>query len=335
MLEPPHLSTERLVACLEWEYGLTVTSITFLPWGADVDTAVYRIETGDDAQLFLKLRRSFEPASVIVPHLLAGQGAQNIIAPLTTRAGELFVEFEGFTVLLAPFVEGVSGWDTHLTPEQWRALGLGLKALHTIEVPESLRAIVPRESFDATARLFVQQLLEESVACRGGDVIAAELVRIVQEKRDVIALLLWQAQELSARLLLQPPAYCLCHGDIHAGNVLLCEGKLLIVDWDTLILAPPERDLMFIGGGVGGCWNQPQEVQWFEEGYGAYESNPIVLAYYRCERIIQDIAEFAQALLVDEHSEAERREMLKQFASQFDKGNVVEITLNNHRGREH
>ncbi len=327
MLEPPHLSTERLAACLNREYGLTVASITFLPLGADVDTAVYRIETDDGALLFLKLRRSFEPASVIVPHLLAGQGAQNIIAPLTTRAGELFVEFEGFTVLLAPFVEGVSGWDTHLSPEQWRALGFGLKALHSMGVPESLRAIVPRESFDATARLFVQQLLEEKVACRGGDAIAAELVGIVREKRDVIALILRQAQELGTQLLQQPPAYCLCHADIHAGNVLLCEGKLFIVDWDTLILAPPERDLMFIGGGIGGCWNQPQELQWFEEGYGAYESNTIALAYYRCERIVQDIAEFAQALLVDEHSEADRREMLKQFASQFDEGNVVKIAL--------
>ena len=39
---------------------------------------------------------------------------------------------------------------------------------------------------------------------------------------------------------------------VHAGNVLLGDNdKLAIVDWDNPIMAPKERDLMFVGGGIG------------------------------------------------------------------------------------
>lgn len=327
MLEAPPLSIERLTACLDLEYGLAATSLTFLPLGADIDTAVYRVEISKDTPFFLKLRRNFQSASVMVPHLLASQGIQNVIPPRPTRSGELFAKFDEWCLLLSPFVTGISGWDIELAPEQWRELGRGLKALHTVELPETMAGEVPQETYDAKSRLQVRALLDEISCLETNDTVSRQLLRLVQQKRSVITNLLEHADELSARLHQHPSRQCLCHGDIHAGNILLSEDRIFIVDWDTLVLAPPERDLMFVGGGVGGCWNKPQEVQWFREGYGSYELNQFALAYYRCERIVQDIAEFAQALLVDSHSDADRREMLHQFASQFDEGNVVEIAL--------
>jgi spectinomycin phosphotransferase len=43
----------------------------------------------------------------------------------------------------------------------------------------------------------------------------------------------------------------LCHGDPHLGN-LLHEGAdvVSLVDWDDVVLAPRERDIMFLRGGV-------------------------------------------------------------------------------------
>jgi spectinomycin phosphotransferase len=43
MLEKPDLQDEKIIACLQAEYGLLVAQITFLPLGADVNTAVYRV----------------------------------------------------------------------------------------------------------------------------------------------------------------------------------------------------------------------------------------------------------------------------------------------------
>ena len=42
MLEKPDLQDEKIIACLQDEYGLLVVQVAFLPLGADRDTAVYR-----------------------------------------------------------------------------------------------------------------------------------------------------------------------------------------------------------------------------------------------------------------------------------------------------
>lgn len=41
---------------------------------------------------------------------------------------------------------------------------------------------------------------------------------------------------------------------------------LYIVDWDDPIIAPKERDLMFIGGGVANVWNERHEEVSFYRG---------------------------------------------------------------------
>ena len=80
----------------------------------------------------------------------------------------------------------------------------------------------------------------------------------------------------------------------------LVDGRdtLYIVDWDDPLLAPKERDLMFIGGAQGfvGYTTQEEETL-FYRGYGREALNPQALAYYRYERIIEDIALYCEQLL--------------------------------------
>jgi hypothetical protein len=72
MLEPPDVQDAQIIACLEAAYGLSITEIVFLPLGADMDTAVYRVVADDTTQYFLKLRRGLFPeVTVTIPHWLA------------------------------------------------------------------------------------------------------------------------------------------------------------------------------------------------------------------------------------------------------------------------
>jgi spectinomycin phosphotransferase len=115
-----------------------------------------------------------------------------------------------------------------------------------------------------------------------------------------------------------------CHTDIHAGNVLIgSDGAIHIVDWDAPRLAPRERDLMFVGGGVAGTWNQPEEVDLFYRGYGAMEVDPAALAYYRYERIVEDIAVGCEQVRQGEGRH--RAEALAQLAAQWRPRDVIEI----------
>jgi len=51
-----------------------------------------------------------------------------------------------------------------------------------------------------------------------------------------------------------------------------------------------------------------------------------ILAYYRHERIVEDIAEYAQAIAFD-NSWRDREEMYKQFIAMFEPRGVVDIAF--------
>src|SRR6266568_2497112 len=48
---------------------------------------------------------------------------------------------------------------------------------------------------------------------------------------------------IASRVAARPERMVITHGEPHASNVLTTGGGLVMVDWDTTLLAPPERDL--------------------------------------------------------------------------------------------
>ena len=135
-----------------------------------------------------------------------------------------------------------------------------------------------------------------------------------------------RAEQLGKQIQDQLQEFVLCHSDIHGGNVLMDGNDIIyMVDWDDPIMAPKERDLMFIGGGVANIWNRPHEEKYFYKGYGKTEINRTILAYYRHERIVEDIALYGQQLLLT--SVGNRIESYKHFIAQFEPQGVVDIAF--------
>lgn len=331
MLEKPDVPDETLLACLRDHYGLHGAEIAFLPIGNDVDTAAYRVVADDGTPYFLKLRgwsRSgrFDATTVTIPRFLHDQGIAQIIAPIETTDRQLWTRLDAFAVILFPFVAGRNGFASPLTDRQWIEFGAALKAIHSVVVPPSLGAAIPRETYAPHWRDFVRALqarIEETVFA---DPIAAEMAAFLRAKRDDISRLVARAEQLGDALRARPPEPVLCHADIHAANVLIdADGALFIVDWDTLIVAPKERDLMFIGGGIGGAWNSAREEALFYRGYGETAIDLTALAYYRHERIVEDIAEDSERLLLTNGGGADRAVGLGKFPRQFEPDNVVAI----------
>jgi spectinomycin phosphotransferase len=329
MLEKPDLPDDALRACLREHYGLDAVEIVFLPIGNDVNTAAYRVVAADTAPYFLKLRSgSFDAATVTIPRFLHDAGNPHIIAPIATRDGRLWARMGAFAVILFPFVAGENGFASPLSHHQWLELGAAVKAMHAAAVPQSLGAGIPREQYASHWRDRVRacQARVKETTCT--DPVAAEMAAFLREKDAEISHLVARAEALGARLRADPPQHVLCHADLHAANVLIrADGALFIVDWDTLIFAPKERDLMFIGGGVGGAWNRAEEEAWFYHGYGWTTINPVALAYYRFERIVEDIAEYSERLLTTNEHRADRVIGMQKFRRAFARDNVVAIAL--------
>jgi spectinomycin phosphotransferase len=226
-----------------------------------------------------------------------------------------------------PFVDGHNGYEAGLTDRQWVEFGSALKWIHTVEVPSALTSRIRRERYSPRGRDTVKQFLSRVEHDTFDDPVAAKLAAFMRDKHDEIAGLVTRAERLAQMLQARPRQDVVCHSDIHAGNILLgSDDAFYIVDWDEPILAPKERDLMYAGGGLMGGWRAPQEEErLFYQGYGQVQIDHVALAYYRYERIVQDIYEYCQQLFLTDEGGQDREQSLQYLASNFQPNSTIEI----------
>lgn len=295
-----------------------------MPLGADLNTAVYRVVAAGDAY-FLKLRGGeFDPVGVEIPRLLHDQGVRHIIPPLPARDGRFWAMLDNVTVILYPFIDGDDGYTVRLTAAHWVALGAAVRQMHDTSLPPALAARMPRETYGPRWRDTVRTLLATRLAPPYVDALAAEAAAYLTDKQPQIEALVEETEALAARLLAQPPPAVLSHADLHAGNVLITpDGRLFIVDWDTMLLAPRERDLMVPGGAQGYGRPPAEEETLFYRGYGTLSVNPEAIRYYRGARILEDIAIAGNQLLRQTGGEDREQEFV-YLQNNFRPGGTLE-----------
>ena len=326
MLEKPEVPDELIISRLQEEYDLRVTELTFLPLGADLGTATYRVVVGNGTAYFLKLRKGFEEIIVRVPLFLKSQNIQEIIVPLETKSKNLWADFGEYKIILYPFIDGTDGFHLELSDHQKRNLGAALKKIHQAQVPSELQRLIPKETLASQWRERLRSFQAQVARGTFTEPTAFKLAEFMNSRRRNIDRLVEKAEELASKLRSKPLELVLCHSDIHGGNVLISDNDdLYIVDWDNPILAPKERDLMFIGGGIDYIWKSQREEAIFYEGYGKTEINLPALAYYRYERIIEDLAVICEQLLLTDEGGADRERSYGWFTSNFEPGQTIEI----------
>ena len=332
MLEKPDIPDELIISCLQKEYALYNMQLEFLPLGADMGTVVYRVLTEEGSAYFLKLRRGFAEIIVSVPLFLKEQGLQAIIAPFETSSEQGWADFGEYKMILYSFIEGQDGFDRELTDHHRKTLGAALKRMHTTALPPELKQRIPQETYSPQWRQSLRSFQSLVESRTFDDPSAAKLAAFMKSKRNEINHLVNRTEELVSEVQSQPLEFVLCHTDIHGGNILISEDdQLYIVDWDNPLLAPKERDLMFIGGGIDEIWKSKREEAVFYEGYGEPEINIAALAYYRYERIIEDLAVIGEQLLLTEEGGADREQAYGWFTSNFEAGRTIEIAEKTYR----
>lgn len=325
MLEKPDLPETALLSRLQEVYGITAEQISFLPLGADMDTAVYQVETLEGQAYFLKLRKGvFNEIVVLLPHFLHSQGHRAIIPPLETLGGSLWAEMGEYKLILYPFVSGDDGYAQSLSDAQWTAFGAAAKAIHTASLPPELQRRIPQETFTPIFRETVKSYLIQAEKLTFSEPVAAKFAAFLKAHRRLVSHIIKRAETLGFMLQAYPPELVLCHADLHAGNLLLTrDGALYIVDWDNPIFAPKELDLMHIGGSHH--WHGDRQETLFYQGYGNTILHQAALAYYRYERVIQDIAAFGELILLSDSGGEDREQSYQYFTSSFLPGHEIDL----------
>jgi spectinomycin phosphotransferase len=337
MLIKPDLKDEEIVRCLQDAYGLDAKAISFLPIGADFNTAVYRVTTSAQTDYFLKLRSGkFLEASVSVPKYLADLGIKQVIPPLATKTGQPWTSLASFKAILHPYIEGRNGVEAKLSEDQWVQFGAAIKKLHSVNIPSSITKDVPRETFSSKWRETVKAFLVRIENEVFEEPVAVKMALFLKSKSSEILKLVERAEALAIMIQKQPLDYVLCHADMHGWNLFVDQDRALyIVDWDTLIFAPVERDLMFVGAGI---WNSgltpAKEESLFYQGYGQTKINQDVIAYYRFERIIQDIGDYCEYIFLSDEGGDDRMQCFEHLQLVFLPNGAIERACQSDKARK-
>ena len=331
MRDDPGLSTEGISACLDAHYGLGVASVSFLPIGYDPNAAVYEVVADDGDSYFLKVRLGkVNEASLLVPRALIDLGVRNVLAPLRTRSSGLWCPLDGhpgYSVVLFPFVGGQNAMVAGLSDDQWREFGRTLQAMHASGLGEQLRGRLPVETFSLPSAATVRRLLTLVDESGFEGPAAARLAAFWREHAGQIQRMIARAEALGGVLRSRTSERVLCHADIHAANILVDDsGQIRLIDWDGPLVAPKERDLLFVVGSKIARTVEPREEAMFFEGYSRVEVEQDALIYYRYERIIEDLGEFGKSVFLDpypgEQARAEDADLVMGF---FAPGGMVEL----------
>jgi spectinomycin phosphotransferase len=345
MLQRPTLDDSTLIAGLREGYGLAIESLAFVPLGNDSAAWTYRASTTDGGVWFVKVRRDPRPAGILVPRFLRDHGLPEVVAARPTRDGEPWLEIGVWSVLVYPFVDASRAMDAGMDEGGWTHLGAFAARLHATLLSPDLAAIVPREDFRPKATEMARRVARHVDADADADrepepprdEIAERLVAAWVLHRDRIEWLVRRSEELAGRIrgrtgVARPLRFVPCHADLHAGNVLVgADGALSIVDWDEVVFAPPERDLMFVRGSVVAGFVSDAEATAFESGYGTSEASktdPLLIAWYRMDWAVQDLADIARRALLDpELGTPTRARAVALFESVFEPGGEVDTAL--------
>jgi len=341
MFDRPRLSDGAILAALRDGYGFAATRVEFLGLGNDANAWTFRAwADGEIAPegLFLKVRRAIDPARLALAAYLFEHGIPEVIAPVRALDGRRAVDLDDLVLIAYPFVEGVPGIDVGLTDLEWVAYGSFLRRLHDSKPPPEIAGALPREDFVPRATHAIRELDELFRGAPGsngpGDSVDAAVEDLWRARSGEIAQLAEETDALGATLRERDlgagdsPAFVVCHADVHTHNVLVTpEGSLRVIDWDDAMLAPRERDLMFIVGSTMGLPIGERELRLFTKGYGPLEVDALRLAFYRFDWVVQDIVGYAREALNAGASPTSRERALGIFRAQFEPGADVEAVL--------
>jgi spectinomycin phosphotransferase len=230
-------------------------------------------------------------------------GLEFVVAPLPASRGESLRRIDArYTIALFPLVEGEAGEFGYFENdgEALREVVALLAALHEAEPGASVRTA----GLELPGRGHLEAALAELDVPWTGGPLAEPARAAVRRSASELAELLALADELAAAARRDGGDWVVTHGEPHAGNVMRTGGGRRLVDWDTVALAPRERDLWLLVAGGGRA-----VVDDYERLTGVRPSDA-GLDYFRLMWELKDLAEYLNVLRAPHREDADTTRQL-------------------------
>jgi aminoglycoside phosphotransferase (APT) family kinase protein len=301
--KPTDLTEGSLVGALRAGWGLSVTTgdLEYLPvgfgshhwqiaddkgdhWFLTVDDLGGRKNRGDEPHESVHARLN---AALTTARLIADTGVGFVLAPVRRADGEVVTRIgQSYSAALYPYVESrpaVPGGELAWFDRD-RVTGV-LARLHTLPRPVAREIMV--EDFKLRHRTALTDALDDLATPWSTGPYAEPARALLNDHAVHVNRLLARYDYLAERGRTQPHRLVLTHGEPHHGNFIDTVDGLLLADWDTAGIAPPERDLWFLDSA-----GDPEHA-----GYTDMTGTPVqapMLDFYRLSWSLADIAAFVR-----------------------------------------
>jgi spectinomycin phosphotransferase len=224
------------------------------------------------------LRRALRTAAA-----LRGQaGLEFVLAPVPDLDGEPLRRVDDrYTVSVFPFLAGRSFPFGRYPDEVLRGQVLDMIAALHRSTP-AVQGLAPVHEPSFTNRDGLDAfLLDPGGPWHGGPFSAGAQSQVAAREGDIARLIAAFDQLVDATAPARADPV-ITHGEPHPGNVMRVDGRLVLIDWDTVALAAPERDIALIAGG-------PADVDRYHEAAGR-AIDPAVITLYRLRWYLDDLS---------------------------------------------
>jgi aminoglycoside phosphotransferase (APT) family kinase protein len=225
-----------------------VADVRGAQWFVTADELEYKRQSGREplGAGFERLR-----ASLAAAQDLRGCGRSFVVAPVPAAGGEPVARVRGgFGVAVYPFIEGQSFvWGEFSSPAHRLGVLSLLVSMHTAPAAASRRAL--DDNFAVPHRDALEAACDPARETRDCGPYTRAVARLVQQNTAPIRRLLARYDDLVVQTGFEPSRAVLTHGEPHPGNTMLTAGGWLLIDWDTAMVALPERDLWSLDPGDG------------------------------------------------------------------------------------
>ncbi len=265
LTSPDGLSEDVLVSVLARGWEVSVASVTYRAVGFGshhwevADAAGTRwFVTADELQTkrlslgeppgaaFGRLRASLAAAMD-----LRDCGQAFVLAPIPALDGEPLVRANNqFGVALYPFVDGQGfTWGEFPTSAHRQAVLDLIIAVHKAPAAACRNAMA--DDFAVPHRDELELALGSAEIVDDCGPYARPAALLLAERAVPVRRLLARYDDLVPQDRSGHGGTVLTHGEPHPGNTMLTSAGWLLIDWDTALIAPPERDLWSLDPGDG------------------------------------------------------------------------------------
>lgn len=235
-------------------------------------------------------------AAAHVSRELADRGHEFVLAPLPDRAGRLVRQLlPQWVVQVLPYLRGWStpdgAWED---PAERRQIAGILGRLHVAEPPEALQAW----DFAVPGRAGLLTALSELDRPWSAGPYSESTRRLLAGALDAIHDLLARYDALVRDIAGSGDPWVVTHGEPHSANVVRTDdGRMHLVDWDTVKLAPRERDLAALGG------DQTDVLPAYQAQAGPFSARPRAIELFDLWWALAEICGYVQGFR-DPHTDS-------------------------------